>query len=1673
MTRNGSTAAMKVLEALTAVLVIVAANAGAAQAQDGGRGPFEICANGVDDDGDDGIDESECQASSTSVPVSVARLVTPELWAGAPLDCADFGFAYGFKVNAPFGSTSRYYLDPSRNQANTELTGGAPTDPENYVDLVVDGSGALIDWQASITMDAVYLKAAAEGNLYVYAPEVGSDTYLGSPDLAHQISHVEFCYDYELVVGKTAQSEREETYGWTITKSVDDPSHSGFPGDSFTSSYEVRVERTVTADESITGTITITNPAPAPVSFTVSDVVDGTVPADVSCPSLTVPAWRTVVCSYTVESGGSSNTATVTASGLLVGSASVTVPVVPDPSPTIIGYPSVNITDTSGEGWEASDSATFSYARNFTCSTDAADYTNGVYTAEIPNTATIVESAQSDDASVTTSCYLPLIEKTAVPSYTRNYSWAITKSVTPASHSGFAGEDFISQYTVTVDRTADDLDFAVAGSISITNPSPDVALPIVSVIDSLGSVEIDCQSAFTVPAGGTTVCDYSADLGDGDKPPPGTNVATVSLAAASFTAEAPYAFGEPTTVTGYGAVNVVDSNGQSWAASDDAAFSYVEQFACPTSIDAYTAGTYSTFVDNRATIQESGQSDQATVTMSCYAPLVSKTASTSYTRTFSWAIAKSVTPEAHSGFAGDIFNSTYTVSVDQTVDDSDFGVSGTISIANPNPLAPMPIASVADSLGGLEVSCQGAFSVPAGGAASCDYTADLGDGDLPPPGTNVATVSLAAASFTATADYAFGAPTAVTGTGTVDVTDSNGQSWIASGDYAWSYSAPFECPTSAAAYTSGVFNANHPNTATITQTGDTDSASVTTTCYAPVVSKTANPSYTRKYTWSITKSVSPAAHNGFAGDDFTSEYTVTVDQTVDDFDFAVAGTISIHNPSPSESMPIASLVDSLGGVQAECQSAFSVPPAGTTVCSYTADLGDGDKPVDGTNVATVSLEAASFTAAANYAFGAPTTTQGSGTVDVTDTNGQSWTASEDASWTYQAPFECPTSAAEYTSGFHGESRPNTATIVETGQQGSASVELDCYLPIVTKDANAQYRRTITWDIEKSAAPVSHTGFPGDSFQPDYLVSVDKTVVDSEFDVTGTISIVNPNPVQSLTVNVSDLVAGAVVSVDCASPVIVMAAASTTCGYQAAFGDTRPPDGTNVAAIALPSGVAVSATADYAFGEPTDVVGSDEVHVTDTQPASGPLLAGVLTGESANWPYAGNLPCPTDLSLYDAAGIYTTAIPNQALIVETGDRADANVDLTCYAPAHARVVKNTTEGVEDIGQLPFTFELVDPAGGVVETASLNASGSVSFTTDIELPGTWTVREILPAGWVTDKTSCTFEVAFPASAGHAYVCELDNTEASRVTVLKWTQGVVDPTQSWSFSLHLGPDGFAEDPLGTASTFDDVDGLLEFMASSVPVDLSPFLTYTLCEQSVPAGWSLFVQVDLDGDQVAETTVVPYNPNADDLPPGDLGNRCVDLGADTQLQLVPGETLAFGLDNQYPGGDPRTPGYWKNWNRCTGGGQAANADRNGGWEEGFWLVENVLDPAIGGGVTWDDILPTGGRDIPPFVISSCQMAVSILDQRSLGDGKKMASDAAYTLAMHLLAAQMNFAAGAETCTQAFDAALDAEELLDRVNFSGTGSYLRKGADYNLALSLAATLDQYNNGELCSPSPP
>ena len=229
-------------------------------------------------------------------------------------------------------------------------------------------------------------------------------------------------------------------------------------------------------------------------------------------------------------------------------------------------------------------------------------------------------------------------------------------------------------------------------------------------------------------------------------------------------------------------------------------------------------------------------------------------------------------------------------------------------------------------------------------------------------------------------------------------------------------------------------------------------------------------------------------------------------------------------------------------------------------------------------------------------------------------------------------------------------------------------------------------------------------------------------------------------------------------------------------------------------------------------------------------------------------------------------------------------------------------------------------------------------------------------------------------------------------------------------------------------------------------------------------------------------------YDPNwtPDPTDSGDNSTVCIDF----ELGECPGESCPlpvedqcvadFDITNVFPGGDPRTIGFWKNHNCCTGGGQCQNAEDNGGPIAGWFLLEDLLPQTIG-----------------ELLIDQCCTGVFVLDKRKVGNSncggnhKKMARDAAYGLAAQLLSAQVNFMVGACSCDAHVQAMADAQELLVCVGFDGTGGYLGpKGnqarrsdccpgggdggafgscTDRQYATELAGILDDYNNGLLCA----
>lgn len=375
--------------------------------------------------------------------------------------------------------------------------------------------------------------------------------------------------DLALQVSKTAIPSFVQEFPWTIEKTVSPGNWSLFAGDSGTSKYTVNVTKgsPVSSDESVSGQITIHNPADFAdaIISSVTDSISGlgsiTVNCAVSFPYTLLPG-ADLVCTYSSslpDSSSRTNTATVTTTGDIdggSGQASIDFSAI---NPSTVND-SITVNDTNGQSWDFSENGSVNYDKTFDC--EEVNYVDGHDLDTYQNTATIVETGDSDDASVDVHCYELSVNKTANTEFSRQYNWNIVKTSDQSTLTLDAGATVDLAYDVTVDLSGTtDKDWSVSGNIQINNPNPDRAASLSSVLDSVSidPAAVNCPS-LSVAANSSLVCTYgplsltSADnlintatveqsnfdfISDGSSVDGGTTI---------YTGTANVVFGEPTNV---------------------------------------------------------------------------------------------------------------------------------------------------------------------------------------------------------------------------------------------------------------------------------------------------------------------------------------------------------------------------------------------------------------------------------------------------------------------------------------------------------------------------------------------------------------------------------------------------------------------------------------------------------------------------------------------------------------------------------------------------------------------------------------------------------------------------------------------------------------------------------------------------------------------------------------------------------------------------------------------------------------------------------------------------------------------------------------------------------------------------------------------------------------------
>jgi hypothetical protein len=385
---------------------------------------------------------------------------------------------------------------------------------------------------------------------------------------------------------------------------------------------------------------------------------------------------------------------------------------------------------------------------------------------------------------------------TAEAHYTRTFAWTIAKSVTPEAWFLFKGDSGTSQYTVTVTKDAGTDAYFIDGIITVTNGGAEDTENLAIQVELKDGVSppndliqifpVDLGSNTVIPAGQTYTYAYSVTIPDiptfpGSPPylgtihPGGTYKITADVTITNHapgdtthtTTSSPTCIlpSNPTLI--HDTINVDDTNGYSWSFSASGSQSYEMTFESADEDYVHM---------NTATIRETGQSATASVKVYSYELEVSKDAQTYFTRTYTWTILKTGDQTYLELTTGDTADVHYTITVDATYEDSDWGVKEIdgIIVHNPAPI-PATINSITDMVspdiaGDVDFEVTFPYTLAAGDTLIGTYKADVPDATSR---TNTATVTLQNYDY----DY-LGNPTAdgttdFTGTAAVDFSNAH------------------------------------------------------------------------------------------------------------------------------------------------------------------------------------------------------------------------------------------------------------------------------------------------------------------------------------------------------------------------------------------------------------------------------------------------------------------------------------------------------------------------------------------------------------------------------------------------------------------------------------------------------------------------------------------------------------------------------------------------------------------------------------------------------------------------------------------------------------------------------------------------------------------------------------
>ena len=452
----------------------------------------------------------------------------------------------------------------------------------------------------------------------------------------------------------------------------------------------------------------------------------------------------------------------------------------------------------------------------------------------------------------------------------------------------------------------------------------------------------------------------------------------------------------------------------------------------------------------------------------------------------------------------------------------------------------------------------------------------------------------------------------------------------------------------------------------------------------------------------------------------------------------------------------------------------------------------------------------------------------------------------------------------------------------------------------------------------------------------------------------------------------------------------------------------------------------------------------------TPPASCGTLA--AKGDSCTFSYSYTVQAgdPDPLVNTATALYHPEGFPN-----DVSNSATASVDLLHPSFTVTKVCK--AEPVSQAGPAVFTITFTNTGD-----ANLHVVPSEGTPFDVVAGGSHSYNVSVPGPFsasVVNTVTGTVTLDGTYGLGNSYTFSATDTcdVFGKAKVVKTVSGSPPASgQSFTFELRQGA-STASDGTTLETKNTDATGNISFTT-----DLVPGQTYQMCEWVFP-GWN--TTLSGDGPLFVPNSIIPPslpNPNVNNL------TVCVNFTVSS------GQTRVFTVDNTPPpGGRALTIGFWKNWTSCAnsnGKGQkpvldqtlaAANVIPDGSGKPGIVISATSGSYDLFGPLYY---LVIHGSNAAPNAAPDCLQAVRLLSKSTIDAGKKMASDPAFNLAAQLLAAELNFTAGAAKNGTVVNAVNQAVLLLGKYQFNGISHTNISKADATTMNSLAVILDNYNN---------